>query len=234
MLRAVTKRAILELLDDSYFGISNFSTEFSDGNPLWLKVVFIPTPSFNLTIETASNKSTSNSLLNFTGLRYQISAAPGTEFLKPDIHFHQTFDECAARIPGWIKRVKEEVIDSSPLNRELQDIRKQLEDRLDKLAEKQDEFFTREESDELISKLAKLSSQLAELLATNDELKQAVADMQAKLTELGSASENLNKATWYRMAGSRLLRVAKTVLGSKEGREFALEAAKKVLLEGPR
>ena len=54
----------------------------------------------------------------------------------------QSFELSIQRIPDWISRIKEEVIDANPINRELQWVRKQLEDRIDLLAEQQDEYFT--------------------------------------------------------------------------------------------
>ncbi|MDT7836922.1 hypothetical protein [Aquabacterium sp. OR-4] len=215
---------MLDLLDESYFGASNFSVEFGDGNPRWLKVSFIPNGNFSFKIDG-------------TGLGtafYQSSAAPGVEFLRPDTHMERSFDDCARRIPDWIQRIKEEIIDSSPLNRELQLVRKQLEERIDYLGEKQDDYFTREEATQLAERLNEFSNKLTELCPTNDELKSVISNLKAKLEVLAAATESVNKGTWLRMAGSRILKAAKAVMGSKEGREFALEAAKKVLLDGPK
>ena len=224
MLRASTKRIVLDLLDESYFGASNFSVEFGSGNPKWLNISFVPNSNFGFKIDRASLGTAF----------YQSSAAPGVEFLRPDTHMERNFDDCVKRIPDWIQRIKEEIIDSSPLNRELQLVRKQLEERIDYLGEKQDDYFTREEVTQLTERLDEFSTRLTELSSTNDDLKGVVSGLKAKLEELAAATESVNKGTWLRMAGSRILKAAKAVMGSKEGREFALEAAKKVLLDGPK
>lgn len=126
------------------------------------------------------------------------------------------------------------MIDSNPLNRELQEVRKQLEEKIDFLGERQEDFFSKVEANQLTERLNEFSSRLESLAKTNAELKDVVDGLKARIDELVLATEEVNKGTWFRMAGSRLLSTAKVIIGSKEGREFALEAAKKVLLDGPK
>lgn len=224
MLRASTKQKVISLLDDSYFGASNFAVDFDDGDPIWVSITFIPNKNFYFSVTQAS--------LN-TGL-YMSRAAPGVQLLRPDTIMSQTFDGCIAKIPAWIHRIKEEVIDANPLNRELQEVRRQLEEKIDILGERQDDFFTREEANQLADRLNEFSDQLETLVSANAELNDVVSGLRMKIDELVAATKEINKGTWLRMAGSRLLGTAKAIIGSKEGREFVLEAAKKVLLEGPK
>lgn len=224
MLRASTKQQVFNLLDESYFGISNFTVEFGDGNPLWVNVTFIPNKNFYFLVKQASLGT----------VLYKAEAAPGVQLLRPDTTMSQTFDGCITKIPEWIQRVKEEVIDSNPLNRELQEVRRQLEEKIDILGERQDDFFTRAEASQLTERLNEFSARLETLASANAELNEVVSGLRSRIDELVTATEEVNKGTWFRMAGSRLLSTAKAIIGSKEGREFALEAAKKVLLEGPK
>ena len=224
MLRAATKQKVIGLLDDSYFGSSNFAVEFEDGDPVWTTITFIPNKNFYFRVSQASLGT----------VLYRAEAAPGVQLLKPDTLLTQSFEGCVAKIPDWIQRVKEEVIDSNPLNRELQEVRRQLEEKIDILGERQDDFFTRTEASQLADKLNEFSEKLETLAVENSELNDVVRRLRTRIEELVAATEEINKGTWLRMAGSRLLGTAKAIIGSKEGREFALEAAKKVLLEGPK
>ena len=224
MLRATAKQSVFNLLDDSYFGASNFTIEYGDGSPLWVNVTFIPNSNFVFTVKRGALGST----------LYETSEAPGVKLLKPDRHIDTNFEDCVKRIPTWVARVKEEVIDSNPINRELQAVRKQLEERIDLLAERQEEFFTTAEAAFLAERLSEFAKKLETISDANADLQEVVKGLRAKIDELAGASQNVNKGTWLRMAGSRLLSATKAVIGSKEGREFALEAAKKVLLEGPK
>ena len=224
MLRASTKQAIFAALDETYFGASNFIIKYGDGNPLWVSVVFIPNASFSFIVEKEDLRTPF----------FKVSEAPGVKLLKADYGMTQTFEDSIARISDWVYRIKEEVIDSNPINRELQVIRKQLEERIDALAENQEEFFTQSEAAQLTKKLTEFADRLKELSESNAELKETVISLKEKLQVLADATHEVNKGTWFRMASSKLLSATKSVLGSKEAREFALEAAKKVLLEGPK
>jgi predicted RNase H-like nuclease (RuvC/YqgF family) len=224
MLRASAKQSVFEALDESYFGASNFTIEYGNGEPLWVRISFIPNSTFQFTIHRSALGSAF----------YQSSEAPGVKLLRAESHMTQTFEELVQRIPAWVVRIKEEVIDANPIARELQDVRKKLEERIDLLAEGQEEFFTAEEARELSGRLEEFVTQLQAMAQQNEELKATVQGLKSRLEELGTAASAVNKGTWLRMAASRLMQGTKAVLGSKEARELALEAAKKLLLEGPK
>lgn len=224
MLRAATKQKIFNLLDDSYFGSSNFLVGFGDGGPEWVTITFVSNQNFYFRISLASLE------VNM----FRVEAAPGNQLLKPETILLQSFEACMSKIPDWIQRVKEEVVGSNPLNRELQEIRRQLEERFDILGEQQEDFFTRAEASQLADKLNEFVEKMATLARENAELSDVVNGLRGRIDELVQAVEEVNKGTWLRMAGSRLIGATKAIIGSKEAREFALEAAKKVLLEGPK
>ncbi|CAD5373986.1 conserved hypothetical protein [Rubrivivax sp. A210] len=224
MLRAAAKQAVFNLLDESYFGASNFTVEYGEGSPFWVNIAFIPNQNFRFVLKRASLGSS----------LYETSEAPGVKLLKADLHMATTFEDCINRVPSWVNRIKEEVIDANPINRELQAVRKQLEERIDGLAERQEEYFTNAEAAFLAEKLNEFAAKLDTVSTANADLEAVVKGLKERIDELVSASQQVNKGTWLRMAGSRLLNATKAVIGSKEGREFALEAAKRVLLEGPK
>ena len=224
MLRAKTKQTIFNLLEDSYFGASNFDVEYGDGVKLWIKITFIPSRNFVFMVTRGSLRDDDSF----------VSGSPGVRLLSPDYHSESTFEAAIKNIPDWIGRVKEEVVDSNPINREVQAIRKQLEERIDLMASRQEEYFTRAEAAFLTERLNEFLEKLREISSTNGDLEEVVNELKARIDELARASQVINKGTWLRMAGSRLLSTTKAVIGSKEGRELAVEVAKKILLEGPK
>ncbi len=50
MLRAPAKQAIFEALDATYFGASNFTIEYGNGDPLWVCITFLPNSAFQFSI----------------------------------------------------------------------------------------------------------------------------------------------------------------------------------------
>jgi cell division protein FtsB len=223
MLRQKTKNEIIAILDDSYFGLSNFDLTFSDGKNIWLTILFIP--NYQFVYEVTSRSSSEFPFVS--------SAAPGIKFLAAERDIHSKLEEAISGIPAWLERIKEEVLDSNPIIRELDRVRNELNERINKL-EDQNDFFSIDEVSYLIDRLDELQTKFDALSGENEELRAAVAVIEQNLMDLKDASEKVNKATWYRMAGSKLLKGAKSVMGSKEARQFALEAAKKMLLEGPK
>lgn len=226
MLRASAKQAVLNTLEDSYFGESNFTVDYGNGKPFWVQVTFVGNTDFKFIITDTGSSS--------EGYQFLISEAPGRKFLIPENGYANSLDSSLMKVPFWIQRIKEEVVDSNPINRELQSVRKQLEERIELLKEGQEEFFTISEAAQLKEKLQEFSSKLDIISKTNAELKDAIQIQKTRIDELIGAADTVNKGTWLRMAGSKLLSTAKAVIGSKEGREFALETAKRVLLEGPK
>lgn len=208
-------------MDDSYFGASNFTIEYGDGNPLWLLITFLPNRDFYYKVQKATIGS----------IFLETQEAPGVKLIRADSRIYQSFEECLKSIPAWTARIKEEIIDSNPIAREMQAVRQQLENRIDTLAEQQEEFFTQKEADELSAKLHEFSERLDTLTKTNEDLVETVNNLKHKLSELGDAASSVNKGTWLRMASSRLTNAVKSVLRSKEASDLALEATKKILLE---
>jgi hypothetical protein len=72
------------------------------------------------------------------------------------------------------------------------------------------------------------------MVGEHAELREALESMTKTIDDLKSATDLVNKGTWFRMSSGRLLTGLKNFAKSKEVREFALETAKKVLLEGPK
>ena len=73
------------------------------------------------------------------------------------------------------------------LDKPLREIRKQLDERIDLLAERQDEFFTQVEAEQLVQKLSAFAQKLEELSQDNAELKDTVAGLKTKLDDLSGA-----------------------------------------------
>jgi predicted nuclease with TOPRIM domain len=113
-------------------------------------------------------------------------------------------------------------------------LRKQLEEHLADLGQEANDFFTKDEAAQLEERLSAFSARLDELSAENDSLKDSVAGLKQTVSDLQGAVELLNRGTWLRMAAGRVLSGLKKVAASKGVQDFALEAAKKFLLPGPK
>lgn len=96
------------------------------------------------------------------------------------------------------------------------------------------DYFTRDEAIVLKQQLEKFSDRLNDMAGENAELRDALDSMTKTIDDLKNVTDLVNKGTWFRMISGRLLTGLKSFAKSKEMREFALETAKKVFLEGPK
>ena len=226
MLRAVTKQEIYDLLENTYFGLSNFDLTFTDTqNSLTLfKVRFLGDSRCRFVVEkTYVNDN-----------KFLTEEAPGLKFLTSEKFICEDFDQVCHRLNAWTRRLHEELVASNPLAKEVSTLREQLEEHLAGLGQEANDFFTKDEAAELEERLTAFSAKLDELAAENDALEDSVAGLKQTVSDLQGAVELLNRGTWLRMAAGRVLSGLKKMAASKGVQDFALEAAKKFLLPGPK
>ena len=224
MIRTSTRQQIAAALDESYFGGANFSLSLGGAEHVYFSINFIPNPDYSFWVLKRES----------TTYPFDLVRSPGPNVLQDEKDMITTMEKCVTEIAPWISRIKEEVVSSNPLNREVMLFREEVEARLNAMNEAMEGFFTKAEAESLAAKLSALDSRLEALAAENVELSETSTKLRATVEQLQSAIAEVNKATWFRMAAGKLTAFTKSVFTSKEGREFALEAAKQILLDGPK
>ena len=222
MLRAAARQQVTSVLEESYFGLANYSIQFLDADKNILIVRFLPEMRFRFIVSRPDSDGD-----------FQVTETPGEKFTSPESHFANSLDRVLHDIESWTKRIREEVIAANPFARELSAFKDQIEKKLADLGEEIDGFFTTAEANELKARLDAFGTKLDELVAKSGDLEAVVERLRSALADLQSSVEVVDRRTWYRMSAGRLLSGLKALVTSKEARELALEAAKRLLLEGP-
>lgn len=223
MLRAITRQKIFEIVENSYFGFENYTVQFGEQNTDMAFVVrFLANKSFEFRVE------------RWAGSHFKTTETPGEQFLAADEATFDGLDIVFEQLVRWLERIHQEIIATNPFNREIIELRAQLDERLASLGEEQAGYFTKAEAGELIERLNEFERRLNSLASENTELSGAVEILSKTIEDLKDAADSINRGTWFRMAGGRLLGGLKSLAKSKDARDFALEAAKKFLLEGPK
>jgi len=222
MIRVTTRQQIDKHLDESFFGAANFLVTQGGEEHIYFSIRFIPNAEYSFWVLK---------LQHFIN-KFQIVYSPGPNILKDERKDLETMEKCIAEISSWVNRVKEEVVAASPLAREVEKFREEMEARLNSINERMDGYFSEQEADEFRSKLEVALERLRQLAETNVDLRQTVEELSRTVEHLKGAVDQVNKGTWYRMAAGKLVSFAKSVFATKEARELALDVAKKVLLEG--
>lgn len=226
MLRAVLKQEIYDLLENTYFGLSNFDVIFKDieKQSIVFEVKFLGDSRFKFIAKKAYNNDK----------KFLTDEAPGLKFLTTEEYSCEDFYQIREHLKAWTERLRMELISSNPLAKEVSTLREQLEEHLADLGQEANDFFTKDEAAQLEERLTAFSARLDELAAENDSLEYRIADLKQTVSDLQGAVELLNRGTWLRMAAGRVLSGLKKMAASKGVQDFALEAAKKFLLPGPK
>lgn len=226
MLRAIVKQEIYDLLENTYFGLSNFDVTFKDTGKqaILFEVKFLGDSRF---IFVARNHYD-------IGYEFLTKESPGIKFIATEDFRCEDLSIVCNRLQDWADRVRDELIASNPLAKEVNMLREQLEEHLAGLGQEANNFFTKDEAAELEERLTAFSARLDKLAAENDALKDSVTGLKQTVSDLQGAVELLNRGTWLRMAAGRVMSGLKKMAASKGVQDFALEAAKKLLLPGPK
>lgn len=149
MLRAAARQKILGKVEESYFGLENYSVQFGDENRL-ANIEFLGDRRFSFILSKIFSSSSSFEILS-------IEEAPGENYLTREVFKVTNFDVALDRLSKWMDRVREETISANPFAREVADLRADLEQRLVQLGEELSGFFSKSEAEQLSKRLAAFS-----------------------------------------------------------------------------
>lgn len=220
MLRAITKRKFFELLDQTYFTSSNYSLIFGGEFEL-ATISFLPKPEFQFKFGQS-------------GSQFISEESPGLTYLTPEKFSRKDITGVLHALREWTDRLYEEYKHSNPLLDEFQALREMLEAKFQEHENDLDLHFSADELVVLRTRLEQLDKRLETLTDRTDEMDQKLATAHEEIERLKADAANVPRGIWYRMASNKVVSIIKGVVTSKEGKAFALEAAKKFLLEGPK
>lgn len=154
--------------------------------------------------------------------------SPG-DYKVRDSEWHGSIDQCISRITKWCKNIKEDLAARPIVQEDLSDWETEIERRISETAGDSQERFSDSEANVLSQKLDGLVSKFEELERARTITEKELAEVRAELQKMKGTLSLYPKSTWYKTAGHKLLDVTKRVLKTKEGRDFLLASAKKLL-----
>lgn len=221
-LREKTKSKFLAVLEESYFSGANYSVAYPDGGEVELAVTFIPRPEFQFTFT------------RYSSTKYKTIEFPTEHLLAEDSYVRDDINECVQALCQWTQRIEEEYRTDHPVLDEFDSFRKSMEAKFRTHVEDEHSHFTKEQADALRSRLDDLANELAGLTERTTESERRLVQANADIEAMKADIDRLPRGIWFRKAGAKTVSILKSVVTSKEGRDFALAAAKKFLLEGPK
>lgn len=221
-LRETTKRRVLATLEKSHFTAASYEIQYSIEASEFLRITFLPNKNFYF-----------EATERFGSFRSEES--PGILKLDSETFDHKTLDECLKAIAPWSARILEEYRTLNPIVDEFETLKRSIAEQIEQHVADESTHFTREEADAICAKLDELVAKLAELTDKSTDQERQLRDAQNELKTLKGDLELFPRGVWLRMAGGKVVGLIKKVATSKESRELALAAAKKLLqLDGPK
>ena len=222
-LRESTKREIQETLESTYFTASSFSVKHNEKNTRFLQIFFLPNPEMNFSVRTNTQP----------GRGFISHEAPGIHIESGEEYTREDIGSCIRAIKSWASRIHEDYKARNPVLDEFEKFKKQMAEQFNEHLTDPSAHFTEDEISALKEKLDSLAKKLDEITDKNYATEKK---LDAALKEIEQVKSDLSvfpKAVWYRVAGGKILNAIKGVATSSEGRQLALEAAKKYLLSSP-
>jgi len=130
----------------------------------------------------------------------------------------------------WVKNIREDLIHSKDAVRTtIDDITAEFQSSIDENIENPEQYFQDQEKIDLIAKLDELQKRVESL-----EAEMGIDPKQAKVIETAIEKSKADvdlypKGVWYKTAGTKLMKLFKEALKTKEGREIASDIIKRLI-----
>lgn len=229
---------ISEILNNLSYGDfcrEDFTTHFPDGSSTLAKLVFSSLPKYEFVIEehvTNGNKfAVALMQMQQPEIKKVIRTieSPG-DYRNDEYHTHNDISNAVDRVTYWVKNIREDLIHSkNAVRTTIDDITAEFQSSIDKNIENPEQYFQDQEKIDLIAKLDELQRRVESL-----EAEMGIDPKQAKVIETAIEKSKADvdlypKGVWYKTAGTKLMKLFKEAMKTKEGREIASDIIKKLI-----
>lgn len=226
---------ILNNLNYGDFCREDFTTHFPDGSSTLAKLVFSSLPKYEFEIEehvTGGNSFAVALMQQPEPERKKVIRtieSPG-DYRNNEYHTHNDISDAVDRVTYWVKNIREDLIHSKDAVRTtIDDITAEFQSSIDENIENPEQYFQDQEKIDLIAKLDELQKRVGSL-----EAEMGIDPKQAKVIETAIEKSKADvdlypKGVWYKTAGTKLMKLLKEALKTKEGREIASDIIKRLI-----
>lgn len=226
---------IMNNLNYGDFCREDFTTQFPDGSSTLAKLVFSALPKYKFEIEehiTSGNNFALALMHQAEPERKKVIRtieSPG-DYRNDEYHTHSNISDAVNRVTNWVRNIREDLIHSKDAVRTtIDDITAEFQSSIDENIENPEQYFQDQEKIDLIAKLDELQKRVESI-----ESEMGIDPKQAKAIETAIEKSKADvdlypKGVWYKTAGTKLIKLLKEALKTKEGREIASDIIKKLI-----
>ncbi len=229
---------IAEILNNLNYGDfcrEDFTVEFPDESSELAVIFFTALPKYSFRIE--EHYIDGNRFASVLASMQESEAkkvirtieSPG-DYRNDEKHNHQSIKPAVDRVVNWVENIREDLIHSRDAVRAtIDDATAEFQSSIDESIDNPGEYFKDQEKEALISKLNELQKRVESLEAEMGIDPSKVAAIEQAIEKSKTDIEVYPKGVWYKTAGTKLMKLLKETLKTKEGRELAADIIKKLV-----
>ena len=213
------KQAVIKefmgIIEESYFTSYSFKLEDSNDLNICIKILFKDDNKYYFSIASEERF-------------YFITQSPG-KFMEVEKYTTDNFNSCFDYLKIWLEFLEEELRSINPLVRDVEELRREFNERLEEHIKDKYVHFEANEIESLREMLANLEQKFeTELKISKEQLEQ----VKSELEKLKQDLDIFAKKTWWRTAGNRIINMTSQFISSKEGHQLLADSIKKLLSPG--
>lgn len=215
-LRNTIKREIIDALDSTSFTSEDFCVKYGmQGSDQAFSITFQHDSQFTFKVSKQ-------------GDGYGIYQTPG-ELEVSDYKFVDSFSRVLFLVKKWSDEVRSELKASQPLYRELDELRKTIEESIISSFTESEDEFSASEINELRRKFEALEERVSELEQANVITNSQREKLSSNIQQVSEDIEVYPKKTWIKTSVNKLAKTISAIGRSAEGRKLLADGARKLL-----
>lgn len=218
-LRKTVQKEVLDSIDSSIFSSDDFDIQFGDpDDEQWLvHIIFSHDSNFTYSIDTPEKYSS----------EYIVQRSPGV-LQENEYKRYDSFKLAVEAIPLWCTEVRNELKASKPIYKEVDELRKIIEEQFSCSVKDNDEFSVAEIND-LNKKFDALQKRVDQLEKDKIITERQLGEFTAGIKQVSEDLEIYPKQTWLKTSTNKIVKLVTSIGKSSEGRKILTDGARKLL-----
>jgi len=225
---------ILDYLESGDFCLEDFDIQFPDDSSTLATIAFKALRKYSFTLdETYQDNGPISSLVVF-GKKdaekvIRTIEKPG-EYKNYESRTHDEIDAAILRVSRWVHNIREDIIHSrATVRAKIDELSEEFQKNIDENIDNPDSYFEENEKDAITQKLDELQVRVSELESKLNISPEETQKIKKAIDKSKSDLKVYPKGVWYKISGTKIMKVIGEVLKTKEGREIISDIAKKLI-----
>jgi hypothetical protein len=224
---------ILDYLEYGDFCVEDFDVQFPDDSSILAQITFKALPKYSFILDETYPGGAIGSALAFsqgsTKKVIRTIERPG-EYKNNEQNTYNDINSAILKVSQWVRNIREDLIHSrSTIRATIDELTESFRKTIDENIDDPESYFEKNEEDDIKRKLDELQVRVSELEAKLNISPEEMIKIQTVIDKSKSDLKVYPKGVWYKTAGTKIIKVMKEVLSTKEGREILSDMAKKLL-----